>query len=554
MRGGTAARARAIVVAHGRREMTPPTTGDIVAFDRTGGPHADDRRAYGVVLRTAAEACTVAPFTFRAATFPESLAIVETRANDHPPAGVASPLLASLDGIASMPSSSLSVVGKIDADSLDRLLRATVKLFAGVHSEIAVERRPRFDPGNVHIPASGKVVGKPEVSNMIDASLDAWLTTGRFNAEFESRLAQFVGVPHAMTVNSGSSANLVAFATLTSPKLGERAIKPGDEVITVAASFPTTVNPILQHGAIPVFVDVDIPTYNIDVAKLDAALSEKTRAIMVAHTLGNPFNLKAVTEFARRHRLWLIEDCCDALGAEYEGRRVGTFGDLATLSFYPAHHITMGEGGAVLISNLELKPIAESFRDWGRDCYCAPGEENTCGKRFCWKLGDLPFGYDHKYTYAHVGFNLKITDMQAACALAQMDRLEGFIGARRRNFAFLKERLRTVEEFMILPEATANSNPSWFGFLLTLRDHVDTRRVELVEYLDQYKIGTRQLFAGNLTRQPSMVGRNYRVAGELINTDVIMNNTFWIGVYPGLTEEMLDYVAGKIEAYFGVNF
>jgi CDP-6-deoxy-D-xylo-4-hexulose-3-dehydrase len=506
------------------------------------------------VLRHAAEICTIAPFVFGERSSANSPSVVETRANDHPPPGLVSPLAASLDQIASMPTAALAVVGKIDADSLDRLLRAAVKLFAGVHSEIAIERKRRFDPGNTPIPASGKVVGKPEVSNMIDASMDAWLTTGRFNAEFESRLARFVGVPHAMTVNSGSSANLVAFATLTSPKLGDRAIKPGDEVIAVAASFPTTVNPILQHGAVPVFVDVDIPTYNIDVTKLGAALSEKTRAIMIAHTLGNPFNLKVVTEFARRHGLWLIEDCCDALGAEYEGRRVGTFGDLATLSFYPAHHITMGEGGAVLISNPDLKPIAESFRDWGRDCYCAPGQENTCGKRFCWKLGDLPFGYDHKYTYAHVGFNLKITDMQAACALAQMDRLDGFIEARRRNFAFLRERLRSVEEFLILPEATTNSDPSWFGFLLTLRERADTRRVELVEYLDQYKIGTRLLFAGNLTRQPSMIGRDYRVVGDLANTDIVMNNTFWIGLHPSLTEEMLDFVAGKIEAYFGANF
>jgi len=389
---------------------------------------------------------------------------------------------------------------------------------------------------------------------MIDASLDGWLTTGRFNTEFEARLATFVGVPSAITVNSGSSANLVAFATLTSPKLGDRAIRPGDEVISVAASFPTTVNPILQHGAVPVFVDVDIPTYNVDVSKLDAALSERTRAIMIAHTLGNPFNLAAVIEFAKRHRLWLVEDCCDALGAEYAGRRVGTFGDLATLSFYPAHHITMGEGGAVLIANSELKAIAESFRDWGRDCYCAPGKENTCGKRFCWQLGDLPYGYDHKYTYTHVGFNLKITDMQAACALAQMDRLDGFVAARRRNFDYLRERLRSVEEFVVLPEPTQGANPSWFGFLLTLKESAQTRRVDLLQYLDQYKIGTRLLFAGNLTRQPSMRGRQYRVSGELPNTDRIMNDTFWIGVHPGLNEEILDFVANKIEAYFGANF
>jgi len=325
-------------------------------------------------------------------------------------------------------------------------------------------------------------------------------------------------------------------------------------VIAVAAGFPTTVNPILQFGAVPVFVDVDIPTYNIDASRIEAALGPKTRAIMLAHTLGNPYNLGEIVRIAKKHGLWLIEDCCDALGSTYDGRLVGTFGDIGTLSFYPAHHITMGEGGAVFTNNDDLRRIVESFRDWGRDCYCLPGKENTCGKRFCWKLGNLPFGYDHKYTYSHIGYNLKISDMQAACALAQMDRLEGFIAARKHNFNYLKDRLRSVEEFLILPEATAGSDPSWFGFLLTLRDEAQSRRVDLIEYLDQNKIGTRLLFAGNLTRQPSMVGREFRVSGDLRNTDKIMNDTFWVGVYPGLTEEMLDFVAGKIESYFGVNF
>ena len=304
----------------------------------------------------------------------------------------------------------------------------------------------------------------------------------------------------------------------------------------------------------PVFVDVDIPTYNIDVARIEAAIGPKTRAIMLAHTLGNPFDLGEVVRIAKQHGLWLIEDCCDALGSTYGGRLVGTFGDIGTLSFYPAHHITMGEGGAVFTNDDDLRRVLESFRDWGRDCYCQPGKENTCGKRFCWKLGQLPYGYDHKYTYSHVGFNLKITDMQAACALAQMDRLEGFIHARRQNFAWLEDRLRSVEEFFVLPEATAGAEPSWFGFLLTLRDESRTRRVELLEYLDQYRIGTRLLFAGNLTRQPSMVGRQFRVSGDLANTDRIMHDTFWIGVHPGLTTEMLEFVAAKIEAYFGVNF
>ncbi len=530
--------------------MQPLTLGDIVEFRGVAGGDARGRE-YAVVLRKATGRCTVAPIRNSG----EGLgATVETCLVGIRPESINARAFVCLDRIASVDKSSVKVAGRIDAESLDRILRSTVQLFAHAQHESVAMRDRGFEPGITPIPASGKVIGVPEISNMIDASLDGWLTTGRFNAAFESGLAAFVGVPRALTVNSGSSANLIAFATLTSPKLGERAIKPGDEVIAVAASFPTTVNPILQHGAMPVFVDVDIPTYNVEVSKLEEALTDRTRAIMIAHTLGNPFDLAAVTQFARRHNLWLIEDCCDALGATYAGRRVGTFGDLATLSFYPAHHITMGEGGAVLIGNPELKTIAESFRDWGRDCYCAPGKENTCGKRFCWKIGDLPYGYDHKYTYTHVGYNLKISDMQAACALAQMDRLDGFIAARRRNFNFLKQRLRSVEEHLILPEATESSNPSWFGFLLTIRDGGENRRVDFLRYLDQYRIGTRLLFAGNLTRQPSMSGRRFRVVGDLANTDKIMNDTFWIGVYPGLTEEMLDFVAQKIETYFGVNF
>jgi CDP-6-deoxy-D-xylo-4-hexulose-3-dehydrase len=322
----------------------------------------------------------------------------------------------------------------------------------------------------------------------------------------------------------------------------------------VAAGFPTTVNPIIQNGCVPVFVDVDIPTYNIDASRIEGALSDRTRAIMLAHTLGNPYNLKVVTEIAKKHRLWLIEDCCDALGSTYDGKLVGTFGDIATLSFYPAHHITMGEGGAVFTNNPELKRILESFRDWGRDCYCAPGKENTCGKRFGWQLGTLPFGYDHKYTYSHLGYNLKITDMQAACALAQMDRLVGFIESRKRNFAFLKDRLKSCDEFLLLPEPTMGSDPSWFGFPITIRDEANVTRVDLLKYLEQYKIGTRLLFAGNLTRQPSFEGRTYRVSGDLKNTDKIMADTFWLGVYPGLSESMLDYVACRLETFFGVNF
>jgi CDP-6-deoxy-D-xylo-4-hexulose-3-dehydrase len=424
-----------------------------------------------------------------------------------------------------------------------------------VNEFAAISLAPKaFEPGVTTIPPAGKVIDSVELKLMVEASLDGWLTTGRFNDEFEKRLAQFIGVKHLITVNSGSSANLVAFSTLTSPALGARAIKSGDEVIGVAAGFPTSVNPIIQFGAIPVFVDVELGTYNIDASKIEAAISPKTKAIMLAHTLGNPYNLEAIVAICKKHNLWLIEDCCDALGSTYNGQMVGTFGDIGTISFYPAHHITMGEGGAVFTNNNELKKIAESFRDWGRDCYCPPGKDNTCGKRFCWKMGSLPEGYDHKYTYSHLGYNLKITDMQAACGLAQMDKAASFVQARKDNFKFLRERLASSEEFLILPEATPNSDPSWFGFPITLRDNAPVSRVDLLTYLDQKKIGTRLLFAGNLIRQPYMTGRNYRVSGELTNTDIIMNNTFWIGVYPGLSREMLEYAAKQIECYLGVDF
>ena len=411
-----------------------------------------------------------------------------------------------------------------------------------------------FLPGLTAVPPSGKLIDAHELQLMVEAALDGWLTTGRFNAEFETRLAAFIGVKHLITVNSGSSANLVAFSTLTSPRLGERAIRPGDEVIGVAAGFPTTVNPILQFGAVPVFVDVELGTYNIDASQIEAAIGPKTKAIMLAHTLGNPFNLDAITALCKKHGLWLIEDCCDALGSTYQGRMVGTFGDIGTLSFYPAHHITMGEGGAVFTNNAELKAIAESFRDWGRDCYCAPGKDNTCGQRFCQKLGNLPAGYDHKYTYSHLGYNLKITDMQAACGLAQLEKAEQFIAQRKANFAYLHERLHDCEEFLILPHATEGSAPSWFGFPVTLRENAPVSRLDLLTYLDQNKVGTRLLFAGNLTRQPYMLGRNYRVSGELSNTDRVMNNTFWVGVQPALTTAMLDFAAAKIRAYLGVDF
>lgn len=432
-------------------------------------------------------------------------------------------------------------------------LRAKIEELVGEYAAIALAPQP-FLPGISAVPPSGKLLGAAELKNMVHASLDGWLTTGRFNAEFEKKLAAFIGIKHLITVNSGSSANLVAFSTLTSPKLGDRAIRRGDEVIGVAAGFPTTVNPIVQFGAVPVFVDVDATTHNIDPSKIEAAIGPKTKAIMLAHSLGNPFNLDAVTALCKHYGLWLVEDCCDALGSTYRGQMVGTFGDIATLSFYPAHHITMGEGGAVFTNSDELKIIAESFRDWGRDCYCPPGKDNTCGKRFCWKMGDLPEGYDHKYTYSHLGYNLKITDMQAACGLAQLDKAVQFIQARKDNFAFLKERLKGCEEYVHLPQATEHSDPSWFGFPITLKENCPVSRLDLLTYLDQNKIGSRLLFAGNLVRQPYMAGARFRVSGELVNTDNVMNNTFWIGVQPSLTYDMLDFAARKIEIYLGAAF
>jgi CDP-6-deoxy-D-xylo-4-hexulose-3-dehydrase len=443
----------------------------------------------------------------------------------------------------------VNLTKKTEQDKIRKEIKVLVKQFAAIE----FESKP-FIPGETPVPPSGKLIGVEELQNMVSASLDGWLTTGRFNAIFEKKLAKFIGVRHAITVNSGSSANLVAFSTLTSEKLGDRAIQKGDEVIGVAAGFPTTVNPIIQYGAIPVFVDVDPLTHNIDASKIETAITTKTKAIMLAHSLGNPFNLDVVTALCKKYNLWLVEDCCDALGSTYKGQMVGTFGDIGTLSFYPAHHITMGEGGAVFTNNDDLKQIAESFRDWGRDCYCAPGKDNTCGKRFCWKLGNLPEGYDHKYTYSHLGYNLKITDMQAACGLAQLEKVSSFIQKRKDNFNFLMERLKSCEEFLQLPHATEGSDPSWFGFPITLKENSPVTRLDLTTYLDQNKIGTRLLFAGNLTRQPYMIGAKFRISGELINTDIVMNNTFWIGVQPALSREELKFVVDKTESFLGIKF
>ena len=457
-----------------------------------------------------------------------------------------------VDKVLTINSSKCRKVARLSSSKIDETLRKATAL----HVESFAANKytvPRFTPGTTAVPPSGKVLDAQELKYMVEASLDGWLTTGRFNAEFEKKLARFIGINHLLTVNSGSSANLVAFSTLTSPKLGDRAIQKGDEVIGVAAGFPTTVNPILQFGAVPVFVDVDPLTHNIDATKIEAAISPKTKAIMLAHSLGNPFNLDVVTALCKKHNLWLVEDCCDALGTTYRGQMVGTFGDIATLSFYPAHHITMGEGGAVFTNNHELKTIAESFRDWGRDCYCQPGKDNTCGKRFTQQHGDLPYGYDHKYTYSHLGYNLKITDMQAACGVAQLEKAPQFIQARKDNFAYLKNRLKSCQEFLQLPEATEHSDPSWFGFPITVKANSPVTRLDLLTHLDEYKIGSRLLFAGNLTRQPYMKGANYRISGDLINTDDVMNNTFWIGVQPALTVEMLEFAANKIESYLGMN-
>ncbi|MCU0705139.1 MAG: lipopolysaccharide biosynthesis protein RfbH [Fimbriiglobus sp.] len=404
-----------------------------------------------------------------------------------------------------------------------------------------------FVPGQTPVPVSGKVFDDAELVALVDSSLDFWLTAGRFADQFEQRFATFFGTRYSLLTNSGSSSNLLAVAALTSPRLGDRRLMPGDEVIAVAAGFPTTVNPVLQHGCVPVFLDIDVPTYNIDVTRLEEAISPRTKAVMIAHTLGNPFNLDAVQGLCEKHNLWLIEDCCDAAGATYRGQGVGTFGDIATCSFYPAHHITMGEGGAVMTDTPLLKKLLECFRDWGRDCWCPPGHDNTCGKRFGWQLGDLPNGYDHKYTYSHIGYNLKATDMQAAVGVAQLDKLPEFIRRRRENFATLSRLLADVQDRLILPTATPHADPSWFGFPITLADDCPVSRNDVIARLDANKIGTRLLFGGNLLRQPAYQGIPHRVVGDLQNTDRVMHRTFWVGVYPGLTEEMLAFVATTLK-------
>jgi len=454
------------------------------------------------------------------------------------------------------------ILGKATSKFVDKVLRFQAATMA--QNYYAFAHRPKqsfFVPGVSPVPVSGRFYGSEEIENLIESALDFWLTTGRFNDAFQQKLASYLNLKHVITANSGSSANLLAISALTSPKLEAKKLRPGDEIITVAAGFPTTVNPIIQNGLIPVFVDVDIPTYNIKPDLIDGAVSERTRGIMLAHTLGNPFDLNEVLRVARKYNLWVIEDCCDALGSKYfldlslvtpdssQSQFVGTFGDIATFSFYPAHHITMGEGGALATANDLLKCLIESFRDWGRDCWCHPGCDNTCRKRFDWQLGDLPKGYDHKYIYSHLGYNLKITDMQAAVGIAQIEKLQSFIECRRKNWQFYYEKLKTFEEYFYLPKPSPNSEPSWFGFVLTVRENAPFSKNEIVEYLEGNNIATRMLFSGNIIRHPSFENVTYRIHGNLENTDLIMNNSFWLGIYPGLNKAMLNYVVSQIDKF-----
>jgi len=439
-------------------------------------------------------------------------------------------------------------ISKTDMEKEPTILRRLISDLIKKYFELEFAQR-RFKPGETLVPVSGRVFDESELQYLVESSLDFWLTTGRFADEFETKLAEYIGVKHALLVNSGSSANLIAVSALTSPKLGGRRLKPGDEVITVAAGFPTTVNPIIQNNLVPVFVDVSIPTYNADPDLIENAIGEKTRAIILAHTLGNPFDLDRIVKIANKHDLWLVEDCCDALGAVYEGKRVGSFGHIATFSFYPAHHITMGEGGCVATNDHALKIILQSFRDWGRDCWCETGHDNACGKRFDRQYEELPAGYDHKYVYSHIGYNLKVTDMQAAIGVAQLRKLQGFLEIRKMNFDYIVQGLKKFDRYLIMPQATERAEPAWFGVPITVSEQANFSRNDLLKFLDSRKIASRLLFGGNLTKQPAYKETKYRISGSLLNTDFIMNSTFWIGNYPGLTCEMLDYVISQFGAF-----
>ncbi|MEC0227951.1 lipopolysaccharide biosynthesis protein RfbH [Paenibacillus alba] len=447
----------------------------------------------------------------------------------------------------------IEVLGEISKDAFEKLLRLDILSKVDMFYNLFHKKDNQFDQELTSLSYGGRVYDEKEMKSLVDASLDFWLTAGRYNKRFEQEFAAFLGVKYALLTNSGSSANLLAFSALTSPKLGERRVNPGDEVITVAAGFPTTVAPIIQNGAIPVFIDVDLGTYNILAERIESAITPKTKAIMIAHTMGNPFDLEIVIRIAKEYKLWVIEDNCDALGAVYQGKLTGTFGHIGTSSFYPPHHMTMGEGGAVYTNDVQLKLILESFRDWGRDCWCPSGCDNTCKKRFGWQLGSLPYGYDHKYTYSHIGYNLRVTEMQAAIGVEQLKKVPSFVEARRKNFNHLLEGLQDLNDYFILPRSTLNSNPSWFGFILTIRDSAKFSRNDIVTYLEQNRIQTRMLFAGNLIRQPAFVNVNYRVVGDLTNTDKILNDTFLVGVYPGLTDVMIDYVISKIHEFVQKN-
>ena len=436
---------------------------------------------------------------------------------------------------------------------MSRFVNITSNIFDELKKIATKNIKKTIKVGEDYIPVTGKVLDEEDLISGIDSILDGWLTTGRYAKSFEKTLTNYIGCKNSLLVNSGSSANLVAFYSLTSPLLGKRALKKGDEIITVAAGFPTTINPLIQFGCVPVFVDISIPTYNIDIEKIEAAITSKTKGIMIAHALGNPFEIKPVIEIAKKYNLWLIEDDCDSLGAEYNGKKTGSFGDLATLSFYPAHHITMGEGGAVLINNRRLQSSALSFRDWGRDCYCETGCDNTCNKRFDWKLGDLPQGYDHKYIYSHIGFNLKVTDIQASIGLNQLNKIDEFVLKRRENHKILLTLFKSLEEYFILPEKTDNSNPSWFGFMLTIRNNKILDRNSLVRYLESKKIGTRLFFAGNVTKQPAYINVEKKIIGDLKNTDKVMNDSFWVGVWPGLEKEHLEYIYSSVLYYIKKN-